>query len=159
MKLYVHSLVDKLKWFYENARCYNKIYESRILRRIEVTDSVFESRWRSLSSQSRHECKHVQATRVFGIIYRLLHSENTPYFRAWYLFRYWTQIENCKTKFLDPLIWAHLYPWTTTLVLSSVHILTKNTDDRSIARLQNVVFDGWTKWNLTSMCHLSNTPT
>jgi len=22
----VHSLVDKLKWFYENARCYNKIY-------------------------------------------------------------------------------------------------------------------------------------
>jgi len=26
MKLYVHSLVDKLKWFYENARCYNKIY-------------------------------------------------------------------------------------------------------------------------------------
>jgi len=26
MKLYVHSLVDRLKWFYENARCYNKIY-------------------------------------------------------------------------------------------------------------------------------------
>jgi len=26
MKLYVHSLVDKLKWFYDNARCYNKIY-------------------------------------------------------------------------------------------------------------------------------------
>ena len=26
VKLYVHSLVDKLKWFYENARCYNKIY-------------------------------------------------------------------------------------------------------------------------------------
>jgi len=26
MKLYVHSLVDKLKWFYENARRYNKIY-------------------------------------------------------------------------------------------------------------------------------------
>ena len=25
-KLYVHSLVDKLKWFYENARCYNTIY-------------------------------------------------------------------------------------------------------------------------------------
>ena len=24
--LYVHSLVDKLKWFYEIARCYNKIY-------------------------------------------------------------------------------------------------------------------------------------
>jgi len=26
VKLYVHSLVDKLKWFYENARYYNKIY-------------------------------------------------------------------------------------------------------------------------------------
>jgi len=26
VKLYVHSLVDKLKWFYENARWYNKIY-------------------------------------------------------------------------------------------------------------------------------------
>jgi len=25
VKLYVHSLVDKLKWFYKNARCYNKI--------------------------------------------------------------------------------------------------------------------------------------
>jgi len=29
MKLYVQSLVDKLKWFYENARCYNKIYNGR----------------------------------------------------------------------------------------------------------------------------------
>ena len=28
VKLYVHSLVDKLKWFYENARCYTKIYTS-----------------------------------------------------------------------------------------------------------------------------------
>ena len=27
VKLYVHSLVDKLKRFYENARCYNKIYK------------------------------------------------------------------------------------------------------------------------------------
>jgi len=27
VKLYVHSLVDNLKWLYENARCYNKIYE------------------------------------------------------------------------------------------------------------------------------------
>ena len=26
VKLYVHLLVDKLKWFYENARCYSKIY-------------------------------------------------------------------------------------------------------------------------------------
>ena len=26
VKLYVHSLVDKLKWFYENARCYNKTH-------------------------------------------------------------------------------------------------------------------------------------
>jgi len=26
VKLYVHPLVDKLKRFYENARCYNKIY-------------------------------------------------------------------------------------------------------------------------------------
>ena len=26
VKFYVHSLVDKLKWFYENARYYNKIY-------------------------------------------------------------------------------------------------------------------------------------
>jgi len=26
VKLYMHSLVDKLKCFYENTRCYNKIY-------------------------------------------------------------------------------------------------------------------------------------
>ena len=26
VKLYVHSLVYKFKWFYENARCYSKIY-------------------------------------------------------------------------------------------------------------------------------------
>jgi len=26
VKLYVHSLVEELKWFYENARCYNKIF-------------------------------------------------------------------------------------------------------------------------------------
>jgi len=26
--IYVHSLVDKLKWFYENARCYNKIFRN-----------------------------------------------------------------------------------------------------------------------------------
>jgi len=26
VKLYAHSLVDELKWFYENARCYNKSY-------------------------------------------------------------------------------------------------------------------------------------
>jgi len=31
VKLYVHSLVDKSKWFYENARCYNKIYKHTIL--------------------------------------------------------------------------------------------------------------------------------
>ena len=29
MKLDVHSLVDKLKWFYKNARCYNKIYSGK----------------------------------------------------------------------------------------------------------------------------------
>jgi len=28
MKICVHSLVDKLKWFYENARCYNKTYRT-----------------------------------------------------------------------------------------------------------------------------------
>jgi len=27
VKLYAHSLVDKLKWFYKNAWCCNKIYE------------------------------------------------------------------------------------------------------------------------------------
>ena len=26
VKLFVHSLVDKLKWFYQNARCYNTVY-------------------------------------------------------------------------------------------------------------------------------------
>ena len=31
VKLYVHSLVDKLKWFYENARCYNKIYRTSFI--------------------------------------------------------------------------------------------------------------------------------
>jgi len=38
MKLYVHSLVDKLKWFYENARCYNKI-SNKIL--VPLNISVF----------------------------------------------------------------------------------------------------------------------
>ena len=36
VKLYVHSLADKLKRFYENARCYNKIYCKR-----EVCENVF----------------------------------------------------------------------------------------------------------------------
>ena len=31
MKLYVHSLVEKLKRFYENARCYNKIYSKNFI--------------------------------------------------------------------------------------------------------------------------------
>ena len=31
VKLYVRSLVDKLKRFYENERCYNKIYKSEFL--------------------------------------------------------------------------------------------------------------------------------
>ena len=30
MKLYVHSLVDELKWFCANARCYNKIYHLHV---------------------------------------------------------------------------------------------------------------------------------
>jgi len=30
VKLYVYSLVDKLKWFYENALCYNKIYKKAL---------------------------------------------------------------------------------------------------------------------------------
>ena len=30
VRLYVHSLVDKLKWFYENARCHNKIYTRHV---------------------------------------------------------------------------------------------------------------------------------
>jgi len=29
VNLYVHSLVDNLKWFYDNARCYNKIFQVR----------------------------------------------------------------------------------------------------------------------------------
>jgi len=33
VKLYVHSLIDKLKWFYENARCYNKISTLHCLSR------------------------------------------------------------------------------------------------------------------------------
>ena len=33
----MHSLVDKLKWFYQNARCYSKIYnEYRVLLRSPV---------------------------------------------------------------------------------------------------------------------------
>ena len=31
VKLYVHSLVDKLKWIYENARCNTKIYRSSVI--------------------------------------------------------------------------------------------------------------------------------
>jgi len=31
VKLYVHSLVEKLKRFYENARCYNKIYSKNFI--------------------------------------------------------------------------------------------------------------------------------
>ena len=36
VKLYVHSLVDKLKWFYENARCYNKKYMSFVAQQIAL---------------------------------------------------------------------------------------------------------------------------
>jgi len=35
LKLYVHLLVDKLKWFYENARCYNKIYKNKCINKIK----------------------------------------------------------------------------------------------------------------------------
>jgi len=37
VKLYVHSLVDKLKWFYENARCYSKIYTYSFITATMVT--------------------------------------------------------------------------------------------------------------------------
>ena len=40
MKLYVHSLVDKLKWSYENARCYNKIYTLSLCSSLIVSDKV-----------------------------------------------------------------------------------------------------------------------
>jgi len=41
VKLYVHSLVDKLKRFYENARCYNKIHYNmayQLNRQIQKSD-------------------------------------------------------------------------------------------------------------------------
>jgi len=38
VKLYVHSLVYKLKWFYENARCYNKM-DSYHIENITLTNS------------------------------------------------------------------------------------------------------------------------
>jgi len=37
--IYVHSLVDKMKWFYENARCYNKIY-NKIYTQNTVCDTL-----------------------------------------------------------------------------------------------------------------------
>jgi len=45
MKLYVHSLVDKLKWFYENARCYNKIYSMCINLETNRKSKLCEKIW------------------------------------------------------------------------------------------------------------------
>jgi len=42
VKLYVHSLVDKLKWFYENARCYNKIYIAMFVWKLVYFLKVFD---------------------------------------------------------------------------------------------------------------------
>jgi hypothetical protein len=49
--------------------------------------------------------------------------------------------KTAKQNLLDPLIWAHLYPWKTKSVLSSEHILTRTTDDRNRSIIQNVAFD------------------
>ena len=47
VKLYVHSFVDKLKWFYENARCYNKICTDKsiveLFTHAILTDDVLNS--------------------------------------------------------------------------------------------------------------------
>jgi len=49
VKLYVHSLVDKLKLFYENERCYNKIYNLRIIR-VQITQhSLSVTTWRNVA--------------------------------------------------------------------------------------------------------------
>ena len=37
----MHSLVDKLKWFYETARCYNKICMSKIYARVFIRSRLF----------------------------------------------------------------------------------------------------------------------
>jgi len=52
VKLYVHSLVDKLKWFYKNAWCYNKIYQfsnfrGNIYWHLHVPFSHFSVSWLS----------------------------------------------------------------------------------------------------------------
>jgi len=51
VKLCVHSLVDKLKWFYENARCYNKIYNA-----VQFTVCV--------SKAGDHHCTGTTMTRI-----------------------------------------------------------------------------------------------
>jgi len=42
MNLYVHPFVDKLKWFYKNTRCFNKIYSSFILDLLTRDDGTDE---------------------------------------------------------------------------------------------------------------------
>ena len=50
VKLYVHSLVDELKWLCENARCYSKIYN--ILKRCaEFLLAGKRAQWSGLSTR------------------------------------------------------------------------------------------------------------
>ena len=49
VKLYVHSLVDILKWFCENARCYNKIYDyTKLISQRSHKSSGVTSIWKNM---------------------------------------------------------------------------------------------------------------
>ena len=60
VKLYVHSLVDKLKWFYENARFYHKIYGLSKVKNEFMCDA-------SLSQSGRKMCSVISVV-MFGLV-------------------------------------------------------------------------------------------
>jgi len=64
VKLYVHSLVDKLKWFYENTWCYNKIYRSHLFHNgwMCMTPQISFCKWHHFLSQ------HILLACVFGLL-------------------------------------------------------------------------------------------
>ena len=56
----MHSLVDKLKWFYENARCYNKIcvYLINCLYKLLISDKNFTFLQVPAESSGTHDAPH-----------------------------------------------------------------------------------------------------
>jgi len=70
VKLYVYSLVDKLKYFYENARSYNKIYKwnTFVISKLKVLNSGEWSRKTIQMSLSGYSESSINSVRTFSCI-------------------------------------------------------------------------------------------